>query len=113
MIFSDIDYFAFQISFRFFSARSSRRLHSFRILILSAFSPLLGTGVKSTRRVRSRLETVCPMGSGARGVLVLHSDISDFLFIFSTLINQNEVSAKSDDVYHPSQTMTCLGFDTA
>ena len=34
------------------------------------------TGVKSTRLVRSRLETVCPMGSGARGVSVLHSDIS-------------------------------------
>ena len=36
------------------------------------WSDILGTGVKSTRLVRSRLEMVCPMGSGARGVLVLH-----------------------------------------
>ena len=48
---------------------------------------LLGTGVKSTRLVRSRLETVCPMGSGARGVLVLHSDISDFFLVVCAMFS--------------------------
>lgn len=43
-------------------------------------SELLGTGVKSNRLVRSRPEAVCPMGSGTRGVLVLHSETSDCHF---------------------------------
>ena len=38
-------------------------------------------GVKSTRLVRRRLETVGPMGSGTRGVLEIHSEISDFSFL--------------------------------
>ena len=42
---------------------------------------ILGTGVKSNRLVRSRPEAVCPMGSGTRGVLVLHSETSDFHFL--------------------------------